>query len=271
MTPLVFGPADRRLVGFYHPPEKATPKQTAVLMCCPLGHEATRVHRLYRVIAERLARQGIAVLRFDYFGAGDSPGDDTDGEMTGWCSDLLAAHAELLRQVSPQAVGWIASRLGATLAIQAAPDAPELNRLILWDPIVDGAAYVLELRVDQAAILDLTFYARDKSWYVAQPEKVTAPLTEAIGFGIGRTLFDQISQLKTDALALPVKASTVVFANPADTRVARWCQAQESEQRPVRLEPLAHPIVWTSDPLANSAIVPSEVTQRFSALFHEAS
>ncbi len=270
MTPLVFGPPERRLVGFYHPPEKATPKQIAVLMCCPLGHEATRIHRLYRVIAERLARQGIAVLRFDYFGAGDSPGDDTDGEMTGWRSDLLAAHAELNKLSSPQAVGWIASRLGATLAVQAAPEAPELSRLILWDPIVDGAAYVLELRVDHAAILDLSFYARDKSWYVARPEEVTAPLTEAIGFGIGRALFDQIAQLQADSLSLPVKASTLVFANPADARVARWCQTQEHAQRPVRLEPLVHPIVWTSDPLANSAIVPSEVTQRFSALFHEA-
>jgi uncharacterized protein len=271
MTPVVFGPADRRLVGFYHPPEKVVSRQTAVLMCCPLGHEATRIHRLYRVIAERLARQGIAVLRFDYFGAGDSPGDDAEGEMTGWCSDLLAAHAELVKRSSPQAIGWIASRLGATLAVQAAPQVAHLNRLVLWDPIVDGAAYVLELRVDHASALDLSFYARDKSWYVAHPEKATTPLTEAIGFGIGRTLFDQMAQLKAESLSLPAGAHTLVFANPADARVARWCHAQELDQRPVRLEPLVHPIVWTSDPLANSAIVPSEVTQRFSALFHEAS
>lgn len=269
MTPTVFGPPGRRLVGFYHPPEKSSASQTAVLMCCPWGHEATRVHRLYRVIAERLARQGIAVLRFDYFGAGDSPGDDTEGEMTGWQGDMLAAHAELARLSSPRTVGWIAARLGATLAVQAAAQAPGLQRLVLWDPIVDGAAYVRELRVEHAATLDLSFYARHPSWYVAQPERVTTPLTEALGFGIGHALHDQMLQLQSAALTLPAHASTLVFANPADTRAADWCRAQERAQRAVRLEPLVHPIVWTSDPLANSAIVPAEVTQRFSRLFHE--
>ena len=271
MTPFTFGPGARQLVGFYHPPEKTVPGRPALLMGNPLGHEATRIHRLYRVVAERLARQGVAVLRFDYHGSGDSPGDDTDGDMAGWRQDMLAAHTELARLASPRSVAWLASRLGAALAVQASAQVAGLDRLVLWDPIVDGAAYVRELRVDHAEALDLSFYARDKSWYVARPERLTTPLTEAIGFGIGPALFDQMSTLRAEGLQLPGHVDTLVFADPADTRVTRWCETQQRAHRPVRLEALSHPIVWTSDPLANSAIVPADVTQRFSSLFHEAS
>ena len=56
-----------------------------------------------------------------------------------------------------------------------------LDRLILWDPIVDGPAYVKELKVEHMEALELSFYAKDKSWFRAHPERDTAPLTEAIG------------------------------------------------------------------------------------------
>ncbi|AMM24061.1 serine aminopeptidase domain-containing protein [Variovorax sp. PAMC 28711] len=269
MKPIIFGPPERRLVGLFHPAEKVNAQRAAVLMCYPFGHEATRIHRLYRVLAERLCRQGIAVLRFDFHGAGDSPGADTDGEMSGWEQDILQAHGELVRMTSAACVSWFASRLGATLALRSAGAARELKRLVLWDPIVDGATYVKELRVTQAATLDLAFYARSPSWYVAKPELATSPLTESMGFGISAELADQIARLRSSDLAVPASVPATVFASPDDTNVAGWCKAQSAGVRRVALETLVHPIVWTSDPLANSAIVPSEVIRRLSTLLHE--
>jgi alpha/beta superfamily hydrolase len=269
MKPIVFGPPERRLFGFFHAPQKAMPARAGLLMCYPFGHEATRAHRLFRVLAERLARQGVAVLRFDYFGTGDSPGDDADGEMEGWCSDILQAHAELKRLAEVRSIHWLASRLGATMAVQAAGRAEDLNRLVLWDPIIDGPAYVRELRVEHMAALTASFYAKDKSWYRAHPESDTAPLSEAIGFGINGKLAAQLPALRAADLQVPAHAAAVVFANPADQPAAGWCRQQQRASQPIRFEPLVHPIVWTSDPLADSAIVPAEVTQRFSALFHE--
>ncbi len=270
MTPVVFGPPERRLMGFFHEPQKFTQTRAGIVMCYPLGHEATRIHRLYRVLAERLARQGAAVLRFDYFGTGDSPGDDLDGEMDGWCDDILRAHGELGRLADVDTVHWIGSRLGATLALQAAHHVATLTGLVLWDPIVEGAAYITELRVAHALAVDLSFYARDKAWFVAQPERDTRPLTEAIGFSISGQLAAQMAALRSTRLKVPPEVAAVVFARPTDRRVGKWCHADPQAAHGIRLETLDHPIVWTSDPLANSAIVPSEVTQRLSALFHDA-
>ena len=101
MTPMLFGPASRQLFGLYHAPERES--KLAVLICMPLGQEAVRAHRLFRVLSDRLARAGVAVLRFDYHGSGDSPGEDTDGELEGWRRDICTAHEELRRRTGARA------------------------------------------------------------------------------------------------------------------------------------------------------------------------
>ena len=72
----------RRLAALYHPPTSAD-RGRGVLILNPLGQEAVRAHRLLRVLADRLARLGVHVLRFDFHGCGDSSSDDLDGEMKG--------------------------------------------------------------------------------------------------------------------------------------------------------------------------------------------
>jgi hypothetical protein len=53
----------------------------AVLLCNPFGQEAIRCHRAFRLLSARLASSGIPSLRFDYFGTGDSPGNDGEGDL----------------------------------------------------------------------------------------------------------------------------------------------------------------------------------------------
>ena len=69
--PLYFG-AGGELFGLYQ--SAGTPASKAVLLCPPLGQEQIRCHRLYRQLAHALAAEGIPVLRFDYYGCGDSAG-----------------------------------------------------------------------------------------------------------------------------------------------------------------------------------------------------
>ena len=109
----------RRLAALHHPPTGHR-KDRAVLIINPLGQEAVRAHRLLRVLADRLARHGIDVLRVDLHGCGDSSGDDLDGEMQGWQDDVLVAHHWLLERTGVQAVGWLGIRLGFAIGWQAA-------------------------------------------------------------------------------------------------------------------------------------------------------
>ena len=100
--PRCFGPSARRLFGIYHPPAEGSAGRPAVVLCNPFGQEAIRAQRMMRVLGERLARNGHAVLRFDYFGTGDSLGDDIEGDLEGWALDVMEAHRR------------VAARLGRT-------------------------------------------------------------------------------------------------------------------------------------------------------------
>jgi alpha/beta superfamily hydrolase len=266
MTPFYFGPPDRQLFAIYHAPERERQVRAALLMCCPFGHEAIRAHRLYRVLADRIARLGIAVLRFDFFGNGESGGDDAQGEMTGWQRDLLSAHAELARRSGARATTWLAARLGATLALQSARRAPGLERLILWDPILDGPAYVEELHAAQIAMLEVGYYAKNASWYKRREPGVVPAITEALGHRISAELAAQWGALRPDSLSLGTGLAATVFARPQDERARDWCSRENAHGRPVGYETLEHPVVWTTDPIPNQAIVPVDVTQRILAL-----
>lgn len=266
MTPFYFGPPDRQLFGIYHAPKRDTEGRAALLMCCPFGHEAIRAHRLYRVLADRIARLGTAVLRFDFFGNGESGGDDAQGEMTGWQRDLLSAHEELMRRSGSRTLTWLAARLGATLSLQSAPRAQGLERLVLWDPILDGPAYVKELHDAQLAMLEVGYYAKNPSWYKRRDPGVEPAITEALGHRISGELAAQWATLRSDSLTLRPDVAATVFAQPHDERARDWCLRQNAQGRPVAYEALEHPVVWTTDPIPNQAIVPVDVTRRFLAL-----
>jgi hypothetical protein len=64
-----------------HAADPAARAGCAVLLCNPFGQEALRSQRGFRVLADRFARTGCATLGFDYFGTGDSDGDDDDASL----------------------------------------------------------------------------------------------------------------------------------------------------------------------------------------------
>ncbi|MCU1373511.1 MAG: Alpha/beta hydrolase family protein [Actinomycetia bacterium] len=147
-APLWFGPTERPLFGWLHAPEGGRAR-AGVVLCPPTGYEAVCAHRTMRVVAERLAAMGIAALRFDYDGTGDSAGahDDPD-RVPAWLASVDRA-VELLRQAGAPAVAAVGMRLGATLAAAADVDA-----LVLWDPVWSGRSFVRQLRALQLLGMD---------------------------------------------------------------------------------------------------------------------
>ena len=141
--PVYFGAMGRQLFGWYH----AAPQPTcAVVICAPIGDESTGWHRASRHWAASLAKAGIAVLRFDYDGTGDSFGSlDDPGRVRAW-SDSVDDAVDFLRTTSGAPRLVVAGiRLGATLAMSAARDG-RVHGLILWAPFATGRAYVREGR-----------------------------------------------------------------------------------------------------------------------------
>lgn len=140
--PLWLGPPGRRLYAALHPaPGRAS---AGVVLASPLLSEQPRSRRLMFEIAAVLATQGVPCLRFDYYGTGDSEGDDDAHDLGAMHTDLdfaiakLREHADLARVV---VMAWRGAALAAcSWALQNAIDA-----LILCDPVVDGAVWLAEL------------------------------------------------------------------------------------------------------------------------------
>jgi pimeloyl-ACP methyl ester carboxylesterase len=146
--PFYFGP-ERALFGLFH--ASGTSARKVVLLCPPLGQDQIRCHRLYRQLAQALAAEGIAVLRFDYYGTGDSAGDSVDMDWQRCLSDIAAAADELRARSGVDRVFAFGARLGGSMALAAAAQA-RLAGIVAWDPVLDGRAYVEQLDDMQSAL-----------------------------------------------------------------------------------------------------------------------
>ena len=269
MTPLMFGPASRRLFGLYHPAGEGRPVRGAVLICPPFGQEALRSHRFFKVLADRLARAGFSVLRFDCHGTGDSPGDDEDGDLEGWRRDIGEAHRELIARSGAARVVWFGARIGATLALQAAASAsPRIARLVLWEPVLEGRSYLQDLREKHVAELELSHSIPDAGWRRSLRKDPEAFSGEAFGFGISELLRRQVAALTPDSLQLGTGTELVVIAKPDDTTTRQWVTSQ-TQDRSARHVLLPHTMIWTSNPHPNNEMVPAEALQRVMAEIHE--
>lgn len=255
--PCHFGRAQRRLFGMWHAPVAMMDTRPAVLLCNPFGQEALRAHRMLRVLADRLSRAGHAVLRFDYFGSGDSMGDDADADFDGWCDDVRTADLELRQRADAAGTVWIGMRLGATLALAAASMPPaHLRRLVLWDPILDGARYLAHLRRRHLATLE---HAYDLP---PPPSGPVGEVEDAIGFALSKRFREQLARVRAGHPQLPHPSLRVaaVCETTAEAH-AELAAAAAREPGRVRLVAVDHGVDWTTDEAGDSALVPAAALQ----------
>ena len=134
----------QRLWGMFHLPATSGP-HPAVLMLH--GFTATRVesHRFYVHLARALAARGIAALRFDFRGSGDSEGEFQDMTVQGELGDAKAALEWLVGHpnIDSARIGVTGVSLGGMVAALLAGRNPTLVRaLALLGAIADPAGFI---------------------------------------------------------------------------------------------------------------------------------
>jgi len=258
MRPFFFGDSKQPLFGIYHPPTAKPTRRTAVLLCNPFGQEAIRAHRIYRVMADRLSRSGFHVLRFDYHATGDSSGDCSEASLGRWVDDVLTASEELADTAGVERVAWIGLRLGATaIALASARRPAMLSDLVLWDPVVDGLAYLEELRRTH-----LTFLADDLEFLPAHPFAAgTAQSLEidgALGFAIPPTLRQDIRGLDGGALTGMRAPRVFMVVSLMTDEMVGLQAALASREGELAWTTLGPSEGWNSEQAMNSLVIPVE-------------
>jgi hypothetical protein len=115
-------------------------------------------HRPFLVIADYLARQGIAVLRYDDRGVGGSTGDRSQATSQDYAEDALLALTWLLKQprVDGSRVGIVGHSEGGTIASLAALESENVAFVVmLASPGLHGFEYNIQFEERMARMQGL--------------------------------------------------------------------------------------------------------------------
>ena len=106
---------------------------------------------MFSLIAARLAHAGIACLRIDYFGTGDSEGSDAEFSIHGAREDIATAVTAARARTGDVPVALLGIRAGGWPAWSAAAHDASISQLWIWQPVLSGNEYLAELqRLDKA-------------------------------------------------------------------------------------------------------------------------
>jgi exosortase A-associated hydrolase 2 len=186
-----------RIFAGHHRP--ARPASQAIVMCHPLGEEKLWSHRVFVSFARELAAAGFAVLRFDFRGEGDSDRTFERSDFESRIQDACLA-VETVRALNPAVtkVTLIGLRLGASVAAAAAARRSDVAQIVLWDPVLDGAAYM-----QTVLRLNLMFQMAIHRRVVKGREALAMDLADGgtvniEGYQLAAPLFRQVSEFRMD-------------------------------------------------------------------------
>ncbi len=271
VIPIRFGEPGRELLGLYQRPAGDLDRRECCVLCNPFGQEAVRSHRAYRTIADRLSRSGFHVLRFDYFGTGDSAGDDYEGNLERWVEDVERADDEAMRRSGCSRRAWLGLRLGASLAALASARAtPSPKRLVLWDPVVDGSAYLAELA---SAHIGARSKALEWRWETESRLRSlvnSEAATEALGYPLTAELKGQLRALSPSSFR-GIKAERVTLMSAGSGSAAASLERELSSLAiDVRTRTIESNISWAvNEMLDDSIVLPQDIRSLVLALCGE--
>lgn len=132
----------RWLRGMIHLPRKTSPRGRAPGVVFFHGFTGDRMesHWMFVKCARALANAGVASLRFDFYGSGESDGDFREVTLRGEISDARAAVGFFRRQkgIDPRRVGLLGISMGGAIAAVLAEKA-QARAVVLWSALAHTA------------------------------------------------------------------------------------------------------------------------------------
>jgi phosphoribosylformylglycinamidine cyclo-ligase len=136
--PVTFESEGQQVVGMFHTPD-GSPKAPAVVLCHGFTGNKSESHFVFVKLARSLADAGMATLRFDFRGSGDSEGSFEEMTISGEIADAMNAVEFLAEQpeVDADRIGVLGLSLGGCVAACVTGRSPLVKATILWAPLHD--------------------------------------------------------------------------------------------------------------------------------------
>ncbi len=246
-----FGTGQTPLFGLHSSPGDAATDH-AVLICPPVGWEYMRTHWALRKVARLLVTSGLHVLRFDYYGTGDSAGDTFEVSVERWLEDIATAYDELGEAASPQRISLVGVRLGATLAALATARGLDVDQLVMWDPVVVGSRHLASLERMHNEMLA----GRKRSYDPADLG------SELLGFPYTARLRSGLADLDLRRLGSVAAAGTLL----ASEARAEYGELSDRCQSWMRYEVVSDVGAWDDLASSQSALLPTAIPSHISKL-----
>lgn len=250
IVPVYFG-QDSALYGCYHLPVESH-NSSAVLICQPIGHEYERCHRAMRQLAVQSVRKGLAAMRFDYFGTGDSAGNSDEISLSQMRHDIQQAIEACSSRTRAKHLTLIGLRLGATMAAQVACCQDEIDSLVLYAPVFDGETLLHEWQHEQ-----LTFDGKHshKSRQAGAEEILGFPVPEIFSKELANKFLPTVSSSSLKRVLILLNEDEMQSA-----ALSEWQEMFESHGVVVNVEAIENIAIWKREPM--EAIVPIKAIRR---------
>lgn len=234
---------DSRLAGMLYEPGAAI--IGGLVFCNPIFEERKAAQRVLVETARSLAQAGVRILRFDYRGCGDSPGDFDDFGPTTWLADIAAAVAELRTRTPDAPLGLLGLRVGAAMALHAAAGENGVDLTVLWEPVLDGQQYI-EQELRRKMVREMVMRKGDRS----SREELLAGLRggesfDYEGYRIAPRLYRELGTLETR----PAGTGRHLVVNvshrdvPAES-LANWVVELNGRGHDAVIHTVQHPPFW---------------------------
>ena len=179
------------------------------------GHGGTRDEAGgFRRLAEALAQRGIASIRPDFPGCGQSGEPFTQNNLSNMLADARAAlaYARLQPGADPGRAGIVGYSMGARVAMLMFPD--DFAAAVLWAPVgLDGPGAIYPLAGGEAHYLEL----RDQASSAGAAELVTPWGQHQL---LGRQWFDDLETYRPMAAVRSYRGALLVVSGAEDAIVA---------------------------------------------------
>jgi pimeloyl-ACP methyl ester carboxylesterase len=205
--PVAFGATSGMLHGSF--------SDTGIVICDDWGYDAQCARRSLRILADRLASKGYAVLRYDHPGMGESlpPADDIT-TIDDHRSALDEAIAVLRRKRGVEHVLIIGLGYGSALTLDHLQRSTgEISGAVLMAPILSGRAWLRELQVKAAMIADVNGVD------LAREEGIALTIA---GLNMPDGLASEIKALRFSDTTVPKELAALVLNRPGRMNEAEF-------------------------------------------------